>query len=124
LLYIEIEHTVQQHPRYDVKRYSVSLVDGQPLPDWLRFDPATGILSGIPIVGEEMIKLRVTVELNDGTTFSSHVQIEPDSGRIIELKNLPSPSKGMVTFVDQITQSAGGFEAELTRLRESLKQTI
>jgi hypothetical protein len=52
------------------------------------------------------------------------VQIEPDSGRIIELKNLPSPSKGMVTFVDQITQSAGGFEAELTRLRESLKQTI
>ncbi len=123
LLYIEIEHTVQQHPCYDVKRYSASFADGRPLPDWLSFDSATGILSGIPTVGEEMTKLRVSVELDNGTTFSSYVQIEPDSGRIIELKNLPGPSKGMVTFVDQIRQSAGGFEAELTRLRESLKHT-
>jgi len=121
LLYVEIEHTVDQAPRYDVVRFTVGLANGRPLPSWLSFDAKSGVLTGIPPAGGEIIRLQFTAELEDGTIFSGQVEIEPDTARIIELKTLPSTVIPMKTFSAQLTQAAGHFDAELTKLRNNLR---
>jgi len=121
LLYVEIEHTVDKVPRYDVARFTAGLADGRPLPDWLSFDAKSGVLTGIPPVGGKAITLRITAEFENGSGYSSQVEIEPDTGRIIELKKLPSTITHMKTFSAQLAQSAGHFDAELTQLRNNLR---
>ncbi len=50
----------------DVLTYSAQLTDGNPLPAWLSFDPASGVLSGTPPLGAVgAYPLRVTV--SDGS---------------------------------------------------------
>jgi hypothetical protein len=92
LLYVEIEHTVDQAPRYDVVHFNVGLADGRPLPSCLSFDARSGVLTGIPPAGGETIHLQFTAELDDGTVFSGQVEIEPDTARIIELKHCTARS--------------------------------
>jgi Ca2+-binding RTX toxin-like protein len=46
---------------------TATLENGDPLPDWLTFDPATGAFSGSPTDGD-IGSLNITVTANDGTT--------------------------------------------------------
>jgi Ca2+-binding RTX toxin-like protein len=62
----------------DALTYNVTLADGNALPDWLRFDPSTGTLSGTP--GDDAIgvlNLKVMATDNSGqaasTTFKLNV---------------------------------------------------
>ena len=43
----------------DVLSYSVTLVDGSPLPAWLAFDPTTGLFGGTPSTAETLA-IRIT----------------------------------------------------------------
>jgi hypothetical protein len=51
------------------------------------------------------------------------VEIEPDTARIVELKNTSSLAQaGSEKFSDQVAQSAGHFDAELTRFRNAIQR--
>lgn len=117
LLYVELEHTVEQRPSYDVKRFDVRLADGRPVPSWLSFDPASGVATGIPPAGGEIVKLRVATELEGGRVLSSYVEVETDTARIVELKALDN---GGGKFSEQVAKSARQLDAEATRLRNAL----
>ncbi|MDD2762056.1 MAG: hypothetical protein PHH11_17410, partial [Methylomonas sp.] len=119
LLYVELEHTVDKLPSYDVKRFDLRLADGRPLPKWLSFDPAGGVATGIPPAGGEIVKLRVVTELEDGRVRSSYVEVETDTARIVELKSLDNGGAGK--FSDQVAKSAGRFDTEAARLRNALR---
>lgn len=117
LLYVELEHTVEQRPSYDVKRFDVRLADGRPVPSWLSFDPASGVATGIPPAGGEIVKLRVATELEGGRVLSSYVEVETDTARIVELKALDN---GGGKFSEQVAKSVRQLDAEATRLRNAL----
>lgn len=121
LLYVELEHTVDKLPSYDVRRFDVRLANGRPLPPWLSFDAGSGVATGVPPAGGEIVRLKVAVELADGRVLSNYVEIETDTARIVELKSLHH-ADGASRFSDQVTQSAGHFDAEAARLRHALGQ--
>jgi VCBS repeat-containing protein len=121
LLYVEIEHTVLQQPRYDVVKFSASQIDGRPLPKWLSFDPQSGVLTGVAPAGGELLKLQISAEFADGRVYTSQVVIEPDSARIVELHKMPQNTKVLDTFAKQLTQSANAFDVEVDRFRNVLK---
>jgi len=51
--------------------YQASLIDGNPLPSWLRFDPQSGTFSGTPANGDVgLLQLRVTASDTAGATAS------------------------------------------------------
>ena len=55
----------------------VRLSDGRPLPNWLKFDPVTGTLSGQPPAGlNQKISIEVIARDSKGNRASSHVDIE------------------------------------------------
>jgi hypothetical protein len=121
VLYVEIEHTLAQKPAYDVKHYSARLADGRPLPAWLSFDPKSGVLTGLPPAGTESLRLRLSVELEDGRHYSIYVEIEPGSARIMEINKAYEDVKaGADKFSAQVVQMAGRFDGELSRLQKAL----
>jgi VCBS repeat-containing protein len=69
---------------------TATLADGQPLPGWLKFDPATGKFSGTPPDGStEDINIRLTATDNRGHSASTEftmklVKPKPDAGAALD----------------------------------------
>ncbi len=61
-------------PNGDRLAYSVSLADGSPLPDWLRFDPSGLTLSGTPAAATGL-QLKVSVSDGRGGSADSPLQL-------------------------------------------------
>jgi fimbrial isopeptide formation D2 family protein len=121
VLYIEVEHTRQSLERYDVASFGARQADGRPLPDWLTFDTKSGLLSGIPPVGEERLKLDIHAHLKDGRVLSGNVEIETDTGRLLSMKmKAPAGPGGGERFSTQVGRAANAFGNELARLRKAL----
>ncbi|MEO1766759.1 putative Ig domain-containing protein [Thiobacter aerophilum] len=62
-LYLSTSNAFYELDRDQTLRYSASLSNGDPLPAWLSFDPATGVLSGVPRtdqVGNYSIRITAT----------------------------------------------------------------
>ncbi|MEB3827610.1 Calx-beta domain-containing protein [Phormidium sp. CCY1219] len=86
--------------------YTASLANGDPLPDWLNFDPATRTFSGTPTEdnrGTIAIEITATDSFNIGTVESFELTVPPTTVRIESLDN---PSESGPT--------AGQFQLNLT----------
>jgi hypothetical protein len=105
--------------------YRASLANGQPLPSWLAFDEAQGVLIGIPPTGTEKIGLEVQTVLDDGSTVKGYVTIEADTGRLIlsesgQPQALREP-QGASLFTAQLAEAASAFDVGVERLRAALR---
>lgn len=62
-----------------VREYRATLLDGKPLPEWLRIDPASGAVSGRPPEGVKTIDLRVIANDMDGRTRLLELRLNLDA---------------------------------------------
>jgi hypothetical protein len=105
--------------------YRATLANGGPLPAWLAFDPATGVMIGTPPAGTEKITLKVQAALQDGRTVSGSVTVEADTGRLI-LHGSGQPHAqrepiGVPLFSAQLAEHGDRFNLEVERLRAALR---
>ncbi|MEZ5935207.1 MAG: LamG-like jellyroll fold domain-containing protein [Alphaproteobacteria bacterium] len=79
----------------DSLTFSAELSGGTPLPGWLSIDPASGVLSGTPDIGEVGIPYTLVVTATDdaGASVTSTFQLSVDSVNNAPVLNVaPSPS--------------------------------
>lgn len=85
--------------------YSAKLASGDPLPDWLTFDPGSATFSGIPPV-IETLNIRVTaadivgayVTTNFRIIVMPHTSINKTEGNNNGVKIFPNPSFGLINI--------------------------
>lgn len=84
--------------------------NGQPLPSWLRFDPATGKFSGKPPAGwNKTLSLEVIVTDQDGNRGQSRVQLQFDQGPAPADAPRASPSaQGKPALNEQFARARAG----------------
>ncbi|MGL5195791.1 MAG: putative Ig domain-containing protein, partial [Chroococcales cyanobacterium] len=92
----------------DPLTFTASLENGDPLPAWLTFNPATGTFSGTPTDGD-LGSLNIKVTANDGTAFvadtftlgvsASTVLPEPPVSRVIPAVLGPTGPTAFANFI-------------------------
>jgi hypothetical protein len=102
-IFLEVDYTIESDPNLYANKISVSMIDGSPLPEWLRIDDAGTLLSGEPPVGQEKLQLRIQITLSDDTVIVRYVDVNVDSGEIASLESLS----------DQYVAGSGLFEDKL-----------
>ncbi|HHQ49041.1 MAG TPA: hypothetical protein ENK19_09200, partial [Acidobacteria bacterium] len=65
----------------DVLTYQATLADGSPLPEWLSFDSARGVLGGTPVTAGEF-EIRITATDQAGASVSQTFTLEVESAPI------------------------------------------
>jgi len=103
------------------------LADGQPLPAWLRFDPATGKLTGrVPASLHGVIQVVLTVRDNHGQAATTRLEIRVDAGGAAEPADAPAKEGGQVAPVQQglapTQRQATERQAARPGLSEQLRQ--
>ncbi len=102
-------------PGDPLARVAVTLVDGRPLPAWLRAD-GKGYLVGKVPGGVERIDLKVTSTFASGATSQRSVTIRTDRGTITPLA--PRPQAGRT--LSHMVGAAGSAAADLVRIARLL----
>ena len=69
----------------DAVEWKVQRVDGRPMPEWLSF-AGRSVLMGERAANEEVLDLRVTAILPDGTTVSREVRVHTPTGELQPLR--------------------------------------
>ncbi len=81
------ENLFQSNAENNALTYSATLANGEPLPDWLTFDPVTGLLSGKPGINDiGELDIEVTaLDINDKSSSSVfRLMIEPSLDPALE----------------------------------------
>jgi len=117
MLYVDVDYMVVSNPDLKTSSYSVTLANGDPLPAWLRLDDRGGLVSGEPPVDIQNIRLRVEVNLSDGTTIIRYVSVDTFTGEITAMRDVESEAiAGTKTFSDQVN----GLSGQLNQLKDDL----
>ena len=109
--------------------FSATLVNGNPLPSWLSFDPASAAFSGTPD-SLQVLQLKVTATDTAGASASSSFLInvqnpsatEEQDSQDMGVKIFPNPSKGLLNIsIDGIKDQVAA--AEISSIDGKMIQT-
>ena len=97
------------------------LSDGRPLPGWLRFDPATGSLSGQPPAGlNQKLSIEIIARDDRGNRVSSNLEIQVNSRSNMNRSELfdGAPAAQRLSLSEQLQQGpqSSGRLAELAEI--------
>ena len=120
-LYISVNYSSVSNPDLEAVLYSASLANGDPLPEWLRVDSQSGLVTGAPPIGLESLELRIEVQLNDDTVVVRYVQIDLSNGEISELRRVSESNvPGTQIFSSQLQNAGTEFDRAVQDLITAL----
>ena len=120
-LYISVNYSSVSNPDLEAVLYSASLANGDPLPEWLRVDSQSGLVTGAPPIGSESLELRIEVQLNDDTVVVRYVQIDLSNGEISELRRVSESNvPGTQIFSSQLQNAGTEFDRAVQDLITAL----
>ncbi len=117
ILFIDVSNTFDPEVQGTVERYKVEMIDGSPVPDWIRIVRDGFIVAERPANLWDL-NLKISAEMSDGNVISRGVEIDGPTGEIQPVE-LASEDRGKL-FADQLRSLAGTSEWQL---REAPEQT-
>ena len=105
ILFIDVNNTFDPSTHGTVLRYDVTMMDGSPVPDWVRIVRDGFIVAERP-VAEFALELKISAVMSDGEVVSRGVRIDGPTGEInaLELKEVEQGAAS--GFADQLRNIA------------------
>jgi hypothetical protein len=105
ILFIDVNNTFNPETHGTVLRYEVKMMDGSPVPDWVRIVRDGFIVAERPAT-EFALDLKISAIMSDGEVVSRGVRIDGPTGEINPLELKDTPDNQAAGFSDQLRKIA------------------